>query len=211
MAYFAAVNDQLRIKFYFTQAEQTAILNTTWLVLATTGVSVSQTFIANYFDNLLAPFWRPLMSPDATYYGVSVQAQKGLATPPQETSRVNSGVGTAVGPSLPRQTAYVMGYRTALAGRSQRSKIFIAFPCSQYNTTGGVPTAGWVTAIGLLQPSFSSVQIVANVGNTASLQPVVRHKKTGQVDFISQNAPLATKWATQRRRSSFGRPNSPGF
>lgn len=125
----------------------------------------------------------------------------------------STGVGFAgglAGDVLPTQTAGLITKRTAVPGRRGRGRAYIPFPTESYNDANGLPTNAYMTPAGALAFSISQSVLVGTLIDGNYLDPVILHRDTGGTSDIL--ATLARqKWATQRRRGSYGRPNVSPF
>ncbi len=165
---------------------------------------------ALFFDGIFAPLMKPLLYNVAVYYGVAVQKVWPLPRTAAGTNITNTGSGTAGASGLPKQTAGLCSKRTDLASRSGRGRFYAPFPSTSSNITGGVPTAGYITNLGVLATEIKTLEMWTVGGDSADFIPIVfnrkTHAKTDLVTCVAKNF-----WATQRKRGDFGRKNSLPF
>lgn len=206
--------DLVETRTYATQAEQAAILTFHWGILAAIGTPTNDTDFSRVIDNVLAPVWKAFISSDASFRGTAARIIS--STPPSAPVFFNTNVGGGTGtpPDLPRQTTGMISWQTAFGGRAFRGRTYLGFPWSGLNNLDGVPTAPAITLITNVAQAIFNVTSIPNVAGTGSVSVVMLlvHKKdkAGLIPdptlingFIVRN-----KWATQRRRGSFGRPNT---
>jgi hypothetical protein len=121
-----------------------------------------------------------------------------------------AGAGTGGTDALPRQVAGLTAWKTALAGRAFRGRTFWPFPSAAFDTGDGVPTAAAVTAYTNLAVEALNFVTVGDVTNRSIIALVIRNKPVRGVPWTSTPVTVGTtfnKWATQRRRGTFGRAN----
>ena len=178
-------------------------------VTATTGTGATEAQIALAFDNLLAAAYKAVMANPATYRGVGtkkVYPTQGL----ESISIANVGVGTGGANTLPFQTAALLHIQTALAGRKGRGRAYLPFPPVAGATAGGEMAAGYVALCDAVGTALKTGVTAGGGGNTNTFTLGVYHRQTSAMDLWTSVACMA-KWATQRRRGDYGRPNVAPF
>jgi len=166
-------------------------------------------FLANAIDTALAPLLKPMFSAQATYQGVSVQPVNRDPIPTAVIDVDNAGVGTAAGELLPGQSSGILTLQTDLGGPRYRGRLYVPWPTEGLNGEG-IPTAGYVTLLDALGAYLSANVVLTGVAGSITLTPCIYHRDTGLI------TPLAgtrsnQKWATQKRRGSYGQRNIPPF
>lgn len=122
-------------------------------------------------------------------------------------NNANTGSGTAGTQLLPTQTCGLVGKLTPFAGRKNRGRCYVPFPAEDDNAATGTPTVGYATRLGLLANEFIKTYTVSDgIGGSWDLIPVLMNESTGLTIDVTSHI-LRQKWATQRRRGAFGRPN----
>ena len=129
---------------------------------------------------------------------IAVESTTGVLTGAFAGTDPASVVGTGTGDPLPRQTQGLVRLTTStvIGGRRLRGRLFIPGPLESANTTGGLPSSGYPSA---LTTSFGSL---LTAGATAS-SPVIWHRPTGGTG--GNNALItgiggATTWSVLRSR-----------
>lgn len=185
-------------------------LNTMHYVVNATGsvVNTDQDF-ANNIDGLLAPLYIQVLNNIATYRGVSVQIRRAGMLFAAAFSNGNEGPGTAGAVALPRQCCGLVGYTTALAGVRFRGRMYIPFPATASDNGDGLPSGGYTADIfNISQLFFGYNGPITPTGPT--WLPAIIHAPG--ISAVPLPTPITGsfsvgKWATQRRRGSFGKQN----
>lgn len=210
------VSDLVLLRIWCADTEQAAV-NTCWYQVAAVGATpATDEDFATQMNTLLAPLYKPVLNAHAEYRGTQVQIM--LPVPPNHAAYSpvfdNSlvGPGTGGADALPRQTCGLGSFQTAKPRQANRGRIYYPFPGTIADVGDGSPVAGYVAAIGIITADLSVGIAVVAGARTATLVRVLRHgkDKTGFTPPVTPvtGSTVATKWATQRRRGSFGRANS---
>lgn len=163
--------------------------------------------VADEISGTIAPLLIGTISVEAHYRGTGVRV---VAPPPislEALSNAGAGQGTGAGIALPRQVCGIVSLRSETGGRRARGRFYVPFPPTSQNQVGGIPTPGYMVNLASIGGFLVTTITVGTAPNQATLVPVVWSKK------YASSYPLKTivtpqMWATQRRRGSFGRPNT---
>lgn len=207
------VGDIMRIRAVTYANDQVAVNVRHFRVSAVTGTQATPLQIATAFDGALAPAYKNMMSVNANYRGVGCQKIFPLPPALESTVVANAGAGLVAGNLLSRQTAGIMTIKTASAGRKYRGRIYYPFPSVGSSDANGIPTNAYLALIGAIAIAWGLVGVnttVAGVGGNTTLVPIIWHRATNTYDDVTSSA-SSQKWATQRRRGSFGRVNVLSF
>ena len=155
------------------------------------------------------------MVTNAQYRGLGVRKIWPHPLTVEAVSTFAGGAGNVAGDPLPFQVAGIATKKTNLPGKSFRGRVYLPFPSEASNDVDGNPTMGYGT---LAQTFLAAVQLSyiisatppAPPGDNASFTPCVWSRKLLQGTFTIAHA-FKDKWATQRRRGDFGKPNTPPF
>lgn len=209
MSFSLAVNDhfEFRIYCYHVLAKQLSVNAFKFRVFDMTGgETVDAGDLASAMSDVIAEPYKTILDSGANYLGVSIQDFP-LRTFTPAYSKTGQGAGLIVGADLPTQTCGLITWKTLLSGGKGRGRTYLAFPSSEDNTSTGGPDAGYVTAANalgaLMLPPW--VVIVGALSVTVVMQITNKDGSNGYKNVISRNA--SNKWATQRRRGSYGRLN----
>jgi hypothetical protein len=199
---------RLRVACY--TANQVGINVVHYVAGAIVGASQTDLQAAQAYDTVLAPKYKAVLSAQARYRGCSLQV---LTPAPPYIPQISvgfDGVGSVAGDMMAGQVSGIISTQTPLAGRKYRGRVYIPFPGEVDNDTTGIPVGGYVTAIDQIATILFNPLTVTTGGNQVTLSPVIFHRATNLYTFISGYI-SRQKWATQRRRGSYGRTNPTPF
>lgn len=152
---------------------------------------------------------KDLMVVTAEFDGIRLQKVRPAPPAADCFSTDDAGPGTVNGDAMPRQVSGLVSKRTAIAGRHGRGRYYVPFPSENDNDSSPIPTPGYVVRLALLATALATPLTIGAGGNTATLVPIVYDRATGiGVPVVSMTT--ASRWATQRRRGSFGAVNPVG-
>lgn len=201
-----AVGDIYEARFFCRFADQTSVNVRHWRVSAQSGAIPTAAAIALRLSQLTEAEYKAVLSIQAEFRGVGVRQLVVVPKPAEALDGSEAGNGTSVGDALPGQVAGLISLRTNFAGRSGRGRVYIPFPTEAQNDVDGEPTLAYIgNAQNLAAVLAQSWTLVAGTDST-TFQPIVWNRKLAQYTIITSSI-VRTKWATQRRRGDFGRPN----
>lgn len=202
-----AVGDLMEVKFYCLQAEQVGINVRHYAVTAMAGAGLTELQLAIGFATLLAPKYKQLIAEGARFEGVGVRKIRPLPVSMEAFSANGSGPGTVTGDTLPRQVTGLLSLRTNEAGPRRRGRVYVPFPGEFHNAANAIPSAAYTNLLSELGDALKANASITSGANTADLRPVIWSRVGGTSADLT--VVLARqKWATQRRRGSYGRPNA---
>ncbi len=125
------------------------------------------------------------------------------------------GAGTVTGDLLPRQCAGLISKRVNVAGRRKGGRFYMPFPGELDNAETSIPTDGYLARLGDLAAELLGA-LTDSGGNILAVPVVAKKTIVAGVTNISTTRQIIAmnpkqKWATQRRRGSFGRTNVSPF
>lgn len=205
-----AFGDIVQARLYCRVSEQVTVTTHNWLV-DDFGPTSTDRDAANTVDAALSTPLLNLLSGNATYLGTCCQI---INRPPlgvHQCDTGGAGTGNAGAISLPRQTAGLISWNTGMAGPGGRGRTYMPFPAAADNETDGTPTASYLTRLNLYAQAVLLIGDFNGGGRIAGVSAVLLRRRSPP--STSLTVPLAgyelnDKWATQKRRGSFGRPNS---
>jgi len=205
---FLFVNDVVQAVIWTQMGDQAGLNVVHYQVTTgpTAGTGQLSDFVLAWQGNNYAAKLKDILSVNATFQGVitrKISPSLSLAYP----DILGNGAGTVAGETLPRQTCGFIRWRNEIPGKRRSGRTYAPFPGEADNTSGVGPTAGYITRLKDYKTSlFSAVSF--GVGGVAQLSIWRRSTATASkvVDFVVPEA-----WATQRRRSTFGRKNVSPF
>jgi len=205
------VNDIVQTRHYCRLGDQASVNVRHWRVTTKAGTGATlASFLTTLAGTGLHAAYRALINDQAEYVGTDAQIIfPTLGVPTQSTT--GAGSGDTSGDALPTQTSGLLTIRTSLGGRKNRGRLYVPFPTETDNTSAGAPTSTYQLALADLAAIFAVSYIgVGAGGNTNDLQPVILHRSNMTTTAVT-SVTASAKWATQRRRGKFGRPNTTPF
>lgn len=201
-----AVNDKFEIKTYSQLNDQIGINVRHMLITFETGGGLTHTEIADGLSTQYASYIRAWLNEQANYIGMTLQLQN---TPPFSApvqTVLGSGAGFVAGDALPPQSAGLVHFKTLNSGQGGRGRMYLPFASESFNATGGklgLDAESLLQAIGLFWLGPRTVRVgTAAVDLTGQLRKRTTNVYTPVIRAIADD-----RWATQRRRSGFGRQN----
>jgi hypothetical protein len=201
-----AVNDIIQIKLACRKDDQLGLMIRQFVVTAEVTGGATLTEIASAISTGAAPQIKALMSDEAVYLGAMAQRIFPLPIGAEVGVTDGAGAGTVTGGALPTQVSGLISLRTALAGPSQRARMYVPFPGEDVNTTEGIPDSTYVATLSLLGALFIGEDTVVGATGSTDLGGVVWHRATSTYDALVARF-ARSRWATQRRRGGFGAAN----
>jgi len=213
MATPIAVGDILAGRAWSQLDEQGAVNTYNYVCRSITGAGATDQDLAASLDNGFNTFYKALYPNTVEYRGVQVYFLKrlGLLTAAAPVSSLaGSGVGTATGPPMPRNSCAILKYNAGLRGPAYRGRIFLPFLSTDFQASNARPT----NAFAVLANSFlSTLTVPLTTGtspNTATLDWCILHKVKGGVPVVRNsivNAESANKFGQLHKRGDYGRAN----
>lgn len=146
---------------------------------------------------------------DAEYYGTSWRSESNLGTAPWFTDFNRAG-GTTAEDSLPTQVCGIITKNTGIIGRANRGRSYIPFPGRDRQNNIGNPSAAYLNQLDIIGGTLFSILtgVSSLTANAVTLVPMVTHlpgplNRGPITGFI-----VRRRWATQRKRGDYGRPNA---
>jgi hypothetical protein len=208
MPHVLAVNDILvsKVICYDTGNAQVGINNIWYQVSSVTGASaINDGTWAVYFDGIMAPVYKAWINNNCSYRGVLVQVVAPTVYAAQISS-ANTGAGTGGANSLPDQVSGLIAFKTPLAGRGYRGRIYPPFPSTAWsNAAGQMNNAGFLV-LGNIETAIPLSHTLTAGATSATLVQVIYHRKTKTATQVLGQLPIEM-FATQRRRGQEGRTN----
>lgn len=143
----------------------------------------------------------------ATYRGIEAQILWPLPFRLAVSAVSNAGVGTGGAIAAPRQVTPLTTWKTATAGRHGRGRTYWPFPPSNAITADGVIIAAYLTALQTLYNAYLNFSNFTVTGRNATVALSI-YDRVAHTALPVASAVTTNKWATQKRRGSFGRSNT---
>jgi hypothetical protein len=205
------------VRAWLLQAEQVAVNTWHYFVLNTVGTAVNDTDMALTLETDVASKYKALLSTDTQFRGVQVTLKNpapGVSPPATIFSNTLFGNGSAAEPDCPRQCSGLIHWSSPLGGRRNRGRTYFPFPTAGNLLTNGQPTAAYQTSLAAFATALLNRTTISNAGalGTATVDLVIYHRPIPPAAMITPTPVtgfvVPAKFATQKRRGSYGRPNS---
>lgn len=206
MATTLGTGDIVRTTIVVTDFDQTALLNHHWLVTGEALGGATDLDFAGALDSAIAADLKALLYNTARYEGVLAQKIFPLPITARQQAVLGAGVGTAGAIGLPRQTAGLIDWHTALAGPAFRGRTFMCFPAAADSDGAGSPTNGYMTRLTAFATDVLGLGIITGSGGSIAVSLSILHvadMSTTVVDAFQGRQ----VWATQKRRGTLGKRN----
>jgi len=216
MANTLSIDDLVRIRFWCTATDQAAVNTLYFKVVAASGTPVTDLDAAINMDAIMGPFYVAQMPSSVAYNGCEATKVVKPALSSQ-IARGEAGAGTDGTVALPRQVTSLVHFLTANAGRRYRGRVYPPFPPSTAAELDGTMTAAYAVKIAQWSAQLAGINqwqtpFLAPTGFVTVAQVIPHFLKKGEVGpEIPPTFTVAInpddRFATQRRRGSFGRQN----
>jgi hypothetical protein len=201
------LNCVVKAQLWTVDVEQASVNTWHYQIVDLTGTPVLLEEFATKFLGVIIPLYAPMISANADIVGGVFQVVQPLPLRVAVKSISGAQSGTAEMPAMPRQTAGLISWKTTLAGPGGRGRTYIPFPGVAATEGLGVPTDAYVTSMTDLATALFSLPVITGAaGGTATAK--IGLKRQTPAEFVQFTAAVPNKkWATQKRRGSYGRPN----
>lgn len=209
------VNDVVQVRAWCTSQEQASVNTFYYGCTFDGGTPPTDQDLADDWSPDFAALFLPMLDPASTYNGIQVRiiVSGGIEiNDAGVTSTIGNGAGSGTGVNQSRQTCGINTWLTAKIGPGNRGRTYWPFPAISSDVAGGVPSSAYLSAMTALCTFINDYDVVA--GFTATLQQLLfrpaKPKNVPPIPFSDEDIVGFTvrgKWATQRRRGSYGRAN----
>lgn len=205
--------DALLCKLWCTDNEQASVNSFTYLVGTVTGGFTDQDVADGLQAALIASSFPAILYNGASFDGIQVyfRNRTPLPVPALSATGAVSGAGGATGMS--RQTAGINTWLTNFAGPKFRGRTYWPFPPTSLDQIQGIPSTAYLVDLAIQTDALLAPSLTVG-GRTAALTLQLAHRIPNELFYTFTPilfAHLRQKWATQRRRGSYGRPNVSPF
>ena len=202
-----AVNDVIKAQIWSADSEQAAVNTFHYLVTAIGGASIDESTWSTAFSTAVNSTYKLLLNTSTTYRGTMAQVIFPLPLRVAQSNIADQGAGTGGAGGAARQTAGLISWKTTLAGPGGRGRTYIPFSAAGDSEGIGVPTAAYLTKLQNFGIAVSAFVTAGGGGNTATFALGMRSTVTG-VFTVFTSLVSQQRWATQKRRGSYGRANT---
>lgn len=202
-----AAGNVLRMRAWFTIAEQAAVATWCYKVGTITG-SLVLSDVAISFDSIMHVKLKAMVTSQARYNGIQCYLLNTLPLPRPQDVTANAGACTAGPIALPRQSTGITSWFTDFAGPGNRGRTYWPFPPASGDETIGEPNAAYIAAVDDVCGDLKNNIVFTGSGGSANgiLSLFVKRTPTAPIpirEFLTH-----PKYATQKRRGSYGRTNA---
>lgn len=207
------IGNFLRTQIFCQQQEQVSCNTWTYQVIADQYVQgPTDLDWAVYFEQQMAPLMKAIVAADATFLGVKVSQYNNTDKYYPQTSQTQKGFGTDGPIAMPRQVCGIYSRETAFRGPGFRGRVYLPFPATVDDQSNAVPTAAYVANLTTLAIKAEGMfQFTGTAGGKCVVAPYLVHKNKLIAPTPILGWLVRGKWATQRRRGSYGRSNLDPF
>jgi len=206
MAIALAVNNIVQTRMYCTLDNQVSINSLFFLVNSIGTPAATDADVATFMDTAVGAAIKAMLPTASEYRGFQAQIVWPNPRRPAQTGNAGAGAGTVASDPLPTQVTGLVFLTSNIAGPGGRGRIYLPFPTESQNDASGLPTAGYQTLAGAVITAWFGASAIAEGGRTANLVPVL-YKRSAHTTTQLITGGVRAKWATQRRRGDYGRPN----
>jgi len=207
MSQTVVLDDIVKVTWVATFQDQCALPGIYYRVTGVTGLSVTLDEIAHAMSDLAAAHYIALLPSIAKFNGVMVTLPFIIPPPAFGKWTGAAAIGGRGNLILSTQVCSLITTRTNFAGRRYRGRMYIPFPDQFSIDADGKPEAAYLADVETFAGDIVNADTVVGVGGSATIFPVVVHRDLGTSTFINDHITRG-KWATQRRRGEYGRPNA---
>lgn len=211
MAQSLTLNDIIKAQLWTADAEQASVNTFHFKVTGISGATPDLDEFLAQFMTAVAITYKALLSEQCHLDGGFAQIVFPLPLFVGVLSTSGAGNGVAAGAGASRQTAGLISWKTPLAGPGGRGRTYIPFPSAGDSELKGQPTDDYVTRLTNFVIAISGFATVNHAGGgSATLAHGLKKKNSGT--FTEYTGFTANqKWATQKRRGTYGRVNTTPF
>lgn len=194
----------------WTQAGDQAGLNMHYVAInSASGPDPDGSAFCNAIMDLIGLPYRALMSGQSSLFGVQADIVSGGVGGPYYSNSLG-GPGEVAGDLLPRQTCGLLIRTSAHISKRRTFRTYVPFPGEADNDESSVPSADYMNRIDALGAVLIDNHACTDIVSGLDFTIEWKGRKVGPGGSTFE--PMIgwrrrRKWATQRRRSSFGRPN----
>lgn len=206
-----ALNDILKVRVVCQAGDQISVNVLGYKVtgLVAPGPTCSELAVA--LDTAFETPYKDLLSQFASYYGVGVSRVSPTVSL-ESAATGNTAIGNLVENLMPRQVAGIFTKHSAGAGPGGRGRVYVPFPGRDQDDAVGKPVAGYMVLLGVLAATLQLVRVVASGGGgNATISPCILKRANYPASPLWITSSARIKWATQKRRGVYGRPNTLPF
>lgn len=200
--------DLIQVRAWSSDAEQAAVNTWYYNILGVpTGGVVTIFDFATAFDVVIETLYKSLLANTATYDGIQCVVINEVPLPRSVANVTSAGIGTGGAIGMARQTAGLLSWETLFAGPGKRGRTFFPFPSTSDDVGLGLPSNGYQVKMGTLANDMLFFENFTGASGGLALCELVLKSKPGFTTTPIEGFFPRPRWATQKKRGSFGRVN----
>lgn len=200
------VNDVWVAVIQTRQQDQVGLCVTHWACTGQVGLGGSDVVFASILDGRITADFLQNMQSNASYEQTSVSRVRPLPPTKPVIDSTSAAAGTDATDRLPKQVSGLLTKNTAFGGPRYRGRLYMPFPSEGFNDVDGRPNGAYTGRLQTWGTQYFQGMTVTSGADTSSLVPIIYHRDTNTWDVVT-SVLVRGRWATQRRRGDFGRPN----
>jgi hypothetical protein len=209
MAVALAPNDVIQARCFCVFGDQASV-NTFYYIVGSVGPSpATDADAATQVDATFAPVIKVYMPNTAGYNETVCRVISNSPPTSPQFSNLNAGVGTGGGTGLSKQTAGIISWQTAFAGKKWRGRTYLPFPSTDEITNSGAPNALHTFRANAIAAAMKNLILISQAGRTANIAMVLFHRGPPPTTTVMNGWYIPVKFATMKKRGNYGRANSP--
>lgn len=206
-----AVGDILEVKIACYCRDQLALNLVHCRMTVIPGAAPTYPKLAEGAESIWAVSVKAAINSEADFLGVTIRSVYPAPLGQEYISTLLAGTGGGAGDVLPLQVTGIVTKRTLAPGRKYRGRMYVPFPGEGDSAVTGKPNAGYLTKIDALSSILKSAATATAWGAGVTGEWIVYRRTTPLDSRAISGTTNQPKFATQRRRGSYGRPNARPF
>lgn len=163
---------------------------------------------ATYMSSQLAVPYKDILCTVDRFEGVKCQIIQPVRFDAQSYIG-DADTGNVASDPLSPQTAGILSFRSGLASRSRRGRMYLPRATEDVNTAAGIPSGAYLTSMQTVANAWLGALVWTTPGgNTVNMKPVILSRKLGSAVPIT-SVLRRPYWGTMRKRSFAARPDIP--
>jgi len=204
------VNSKVWVTAYCWDPDTTQASLNIWdgVCSALVGGGMTDADLADAIDQQINVFYKNALCTTDEWVGTGVRVINPPVINPTFFFTGNRGFGAEASVTLPNQLSAIASFRTAVGGRSGRGRKYYGLIPRTFSTANNELTAGGRTVYDAITGQFVAPGVYTKLGVTATIVWGVTNQAFDH-HYPYTSATTQFSIATQRRRSAFGRTNTP--
>lgn len=197
----------VQVRMWCTLAEQASVNTFYYGVSAIATPGATTLSLIQQLDIAINVNVKSSLPSDAVYNGLQSRDITQVPLLLMDAVTTTAGPGTDVSAAMGRQLCGIGRLATRNAGPKYRGRMYFPFPPIDDDAVGGVPSNAYLAGLNTIFGSMINLSPVTGGGGSASVFLGVFHRASRTIT-PSTTFHAEPKWATQKRRGSFGRANA---